>query len=246
MQSTRVQFTPELRSRLAAAHNSVLYPVKNWDLPAFAGAGGIRSTAHDLLTFLGANLGLARAELVPALQLANTPQRPAMVSNVMVGLGWHLTSTSNGVIHWHNGQTGGYTSYLGWSPERKIGVVVLSNAAISVDDVGLHLLDPGHDIIPHTPRELPTPVPLAPEVLAQYAGRYQLTETLGALVRVDRARIFIQPTGQDEVELFARSDHQFYQREANIEIEFKKNASGVVDRLVYVEDGAAVEVKKVQ
>ncbi|GAA2690889.1 hypothetical protein GCM10010412_080770 [Nonomuraea recticatena] len=34
---------------------------------------------------------------------------------------------------WHNGRTGGFASYVGFDPERRIGVVVLSGTARSVD-----------------------------------------------------------------------------------------------------------------
>jgi CubicO group peptidase (beta-lactamase class C family) len=151
MQSTRVQFTPDMLSRLAAPHNYTLDPVRNWDLPTFAGGGGIRSTADDLLTFLAANMGLTQTGLLPAMQLANTSQRPTDHFDSTVGLGWHLTQTDNGVIHWHNGQTGGYHSYMAWVPEWGIGVVVLANAEINNDDLGLHLLDPSNQLTPHHP-----------------------------------------------------------------------------------------------
>ncbi len=43
---------------MAQGHNSALSEVPNWDIPAMAGAGALRSTVNDLLTFLEANLTL--------------------------------------------------------------------------------------------------------------------------------------------------------------------------------------------
>jgi serine-type D-Ala-D-Ala carboxypeptidase/endopeptidase len=45
-------------------------------------------------------------------------------------------------IVWHNGGTGGFRSFAGFSKKSGLGVVVLSNTAISVDDIGVHLLNP--------------------------------------------------------------------------------------------------------
>ena len=42
-----------------------------------------------------------------------------------IGMGW-IIDKKNGII-WHNGGTGHYNSYLGFSPETGTAVVVLSN-----------------------------------------------------------------------------------------------------------------------
>jgi len=42
----------------AVGHNDRMAPVPNWDLPALAGAGALRSTANDLLNFLESFSGL--------------------------------------------------------------------------------------------------------------------------------------------------------------------------------------------
>ena len=128
MDSTRIELTPEMLSRLATPHLSYSVVTSNFDIPTLAGCGAIRSTANDMLTFLAANMGMTETGLQPALQLANTPQR-LMDGLDYMGLGWVLPNSGKG-IHWHNGETGGYHSYLGWDPQRKIGVVVLANAAV--------------------------------------------------------------------------------------------------------------------
>lgn len=57
-----------------------------------------------------------------------------------IGLAW-LTGPRGNV--WHNGGTGGYRSFMGFSPLRRKAVVVLANAALdAVDAIGAHLLDP--------------------------------------------------------------------------------------------------------
>jgi serine-type D-Ala-D-Ala carboxypeptidase/endopeptidase len=58
--------------------------------------------------------------------------RPAM-PGVQIALGWH---TSAGGIVNHNGQTNGYCSFLTYDSQRKVGVVVLSNSYLPIDDIG--------------------------------------------------------------------------------------------------------------
>ena len=68
MNDTRVTLSPEMKARLAIGHGPNLNAVSNWDLPqAFAGAGALRSTANDMLTFLAANLGYTRTPLAAAM-----------------------------------------------------------------------------------------------------------------------------------------------------------------------------------
>ena len=53
-----------------------------------------------------------------------------------IGLGWHMGKTKDDNYIWHNGGTGGCSSYMAFSPDKKIAVVVLSNSAESTDVVG--------------------------------------------------------------------------------------------------------------
>jgi len=66
MNNMRITPTPNMKARLAVGHNEALQPVQNWDSgPAMVGAGGLRSTANDMLTFLSANLGYTKSPLAP-------------------------------------------------------------------------------------------------------------------------------------------------------------------------------------
>jgi CubicO group peptidase (beta-lactamase class C family) len=233
MDSTRLVLTSDMESRLAPPHLSYSELTNSFNAPVFAGAGMIRSTANDMLTFLAANMGLTETELQPALKLANSPQRLTEGADYM-GLGWVLENSGQGT-HWHNGETGGYHSYLAWDPQRKIGVVVLANANINIEDVGLKLI-----------RGLPlTPVLVDLQVLAAYAGRYQLPDGSVVTIRVDGTRIFIRGPNKPEYELYARSETQFYPLEFDAEFTFYRNASGEVDRLDMVQFGETLEAKKV-
>jgi CubicO group peptidase (beta-lactamase class C family) len=47
-----------------------------------------------------------------------------------IGLGWHIIkSAPDQAAFWHNGGTGGYSSSCVFDPERKVGVIILSNVS---------------------------------------------------------------------------------------------------------------------
>lgn len=142
MTSTRVVLRPEDRKRLAPGHSAGGQAVGNWDLAVLAGAGALRSSVDDMLTFLAANLQPPDTTLGRAIRAAHVP-RVAMNESSKVGLLWHVHTTRFGRTYtWHNGGTAGYRTYAGFDLDRRIGVVVLSNRSNSVDRIGMHLLDP--------------------------------------------------------------------------------------------------------
>ena len=142
MDSTTVTLSPALAARMAIGHNGGLAPVPNWDIPALAGAGALRSDANDLLTFLTAELALTPSPLSTALREQWRPRRPTPIPDTEISLAWHVRKTATGEVVWHNGGTGGFRTFMGFDPTSRFGVVVLTNAATASggDDIGFHLL----------------------------------------------------------------------------------------------------------
>jgi CubicO group peptidase (beta-lactamase class C family) len=142
MTNTRIVLRPEDRERLAPGHSASGQPAANWDLDALAGAGALRSNADDMLTFLAANIHPPDTRLGRAIRAAQAP-RATFNETMRVGLLWLTQTTRFGrSVVWHNGGTAGYRTYIGFDPERRLGVIVLSNRSNSVDRIGQHLLDP--------------------------------------------------------------------------------------------------------
>lgn len=140
MQETRITLNGKMKKDLAPGH-SFGRVVPNWDIPTLAGAGAIRSSVHDMLLYLGANMGLKESALYPAMELTHKV-RHDKAGNMRVGLAWHIAEGSDGDIVWHNGGTGGYRAFAGFCPDTGKGVVVLANSDQSVDNLGFVLLDP--------------------------------------------------------------------------------------------------------
>jgi serine-type D-Ala-D-Ala carboxypeptidase/endopeptidase len=136
MNDTLITLNKEQRVRLAPPYDEALSPAKNWITPTLAGAGGIRSTANDMLKFIAANLTKDDTQL--ARSIRESHKKRYQIPGGAIGLGWHIHGDT--ITRWHNGQTGGYHSWISVVPHFEAGVVVLANTATDkVTELGLVL-----------------------------------------------------------------------------------------------------------
>ncbi|WP_198026408.1 serine hydrolase [Bradyrhizobium sp. ARR65] len=220
--------TAEMRSRLASGHDDAGVPAKNWDFDALAGAGAIYATANDMLRYLKANMGIGDSSLTAAMRFAQQP-RSGMAAKMRIGLAW--MTTDKGVV-WHNGGTFGYRSFLGFTADRRRGVIVLSNTAVDQDDLGFAALD-------DEARLLPTwkATALPATSLEQYVGTYKLADKF--LLKVFRMNdgLYARATGQAAIPIFPASPDEFFAKVAGISMTFTRDASGAVAGLVLHQNG---------
>jgi CubicO group peptidase (beta-lactamase class C family) len=234
LNDTGISLSADQVARLAPGHTVKGQPTSNWDLSVLAGAGGLRSTTAELLTFLRANLAPPETPIGAALRSCHAPRRVAwwqqigigvphalglaaasllvqwavpvppgslwflsvLILPILLALGWKgfwsgvwtavtlwvgclmlwgpsfgkgpatvtliLTLVGSGYLTghlpligrvrlgwqeaalgpggkalWHNGGTGGYFSFVGFVPETRVGVTLLSNSANTVDQIGI-------------------------------------------------------------------------------------------------------------
>jgi CubicO group peptidase (beta-lactamase class C family) len=109
-----------------------------WNFKAFMAAGGIRSTASDMIRYAQAQLFTASSSLHNDIQLTHTVTFKS--TDATLGLAWHFIKPGKDQILFHNGGTGGYKSYMAVNLSKKFAVVILSNSTISVDGLGNELM----------------------------------------------------------------------------------------------------------
>ncbi|MDQ6885821.1 MAG: serine hydrolase [Gemmatimonadota bacterium] len=242
MKDTRITLTPSMTSRLAVGHDPAGAPVPNWDLPTLAGAGAIRSTVNDMMLFLAANMDSTRSPLSREMSLAHQSRRPTGNPALTIGLGWHiLRSPDGGQIIWHNGQTAGYHGFLGYVPERQVGVVMLANSAADIDDMALHLLDERLPLKP-APR-VHTEIALDSTLLQRFVGSYRFTPAFAIVVTRDGNRLFAQATGQPKFPIFAESPTEFFLRVVDAQLSFVVEG-GAVTGVVLHQAGQTLPAKR--
>jgi serine-type D-Ala-D-Ala carboxypeptidase/endopeptidase len=248
MTSTAVALPPELEARLAKGYSATLQPVPNWDLPTLAGAGALRSSTNDMLTFLGATLEYVKSPLAPAMAAMLDLRRPTGVDNLQIALGWHVLTMRGHEIVWHNGGTGGYRTFIGFDPAARTGVVVLSNAGTIAgpDDIGRHLLDPESPLLAQKAPVAHTEVAIDPKLYEMYAGRYQFAPAvILAITRTDD-HLFAQLTGQPAFEIFPESDTRFFLKVVDAQLTFERSADGKAAAVVLHQNGRDQRATRVE
>jgi D-alanyl-D-alanine-carboxypeptidase/D-alanyl-D-alanine-endopeptidase len=246
MTNTSVQLSTDERARLAVGHDAQLSSVANWDLPALAGAGALRSTTNDLLTFLTANLGTLKSTLAPAMAAMLTSRRPTGTPGLEVALGWHVFTRDGNDLVWHNGGTGGYRSFIGYDSRSGVGVVVLSNAetAAGIDDIGLHVLDARFPLLRAPTTHTQTTVD--PKLFDRYVGRYAVAPTFIFTVTREGDHLFVQATGQPRFELFAESEKDYFLKAVDAQVTFESDAGDKATGLVLHQNGQSIPAKRTE
>ncbi|HEV7488656.1 MAG TPA: serine hydrolase [Thermoanaerobaculia bacterium] len=244
MKHTAITLSKTMKDRLAAGHDASLQPAANWDLGVLAGAGALRSTADDLLTFVGANIGLTKSPLAPAMAAMLATRRPTGIPGLDVALAWHISTQDGHEIVWHNGGTGGYRSWIGFDPKSRTGVVVLSNASIGVDDIGAHLLYPMIPLVQAAKQR--QEVKVDPAILDRYVGRYALAPTFIITVTREGDHLYAQATAQPRFEIFAKNDHDFFYKVVDAQITFVVEGTGRATSMVLHQNGGNAPGKRIE
>jgi D-alanyl-D-alanine-carboxypeptidase/D-alanyl-D-alanine-endopeptidase len=256
MGSTTITLTPDMKRRLAPGHNVVdLRTVDGWDFGApFEAAGAIRSTANDLLKFLAANMGLRKTALEPAMQAMLSVRRPTGIPDLQIALAWHIWTANGKEVIWHNGATGGYRAFIGFDPNRQVGVVALSNTRSNegADDIGRHLLD--EQVPLWVPPKEPDVVQLDPKDADGYPGTYQLAPGASIAVAREGDHWYAQKSGfsstagsmgYGKVEIFPQSQKEFFVKGVDVHLTFETDGPGRAGELLVAEGTTETHAKRV-
>lgn len=130
---------------LVQGHTRFGRPTPPWNLADLAGAGGLRSTAPDLLDYLALH---SRSD-IPLAESARETRRPrTKLGRASLGLAWLILPAGTRLLRWrlehdivlHEGGTGGFRAFAATVPATGDTVVVLANQARPVGRLGLNLL----------------------------------------------------------------------------------------------------------
>ncbi|HEY3841075.1 MAG TPA: serine hydrolase [Bryobacteraceae bacterium] len=236
MPDTVITLSSSQKRSMATGHNAMLAPVATWDLPTLAGAGALRSSANDMLTFLEAFLGYQESTLAPAMKAMLEVRRPVGKATFEIGLAWGIL----GEIAWHDGGTGGFRSFIGYDPKARAGVVALSNAFTpgGVDDIAMHLLNPKAALANLDLPEPHTAILADPALLDRYAGRYRLPNSILEIARTGD-RLFAQatavgskPIAGPAFEMFVEGESIFFVKVTGSRISFEIGPDGRATSLI--------------
>ncbi|GJL94465.1 MAG: penicillin-binding protein [Hyphococcus sp.] len=246
MVDTHLVTPTAMDDRFAEPHNSIRKPSSRWDFDILAGAGAIRSTLNDMQKFAASFAGFgADVDITTSIKSTYEQQYAIPGGDKSFYLGWiSPTQTASGEnIFWHDGGTGGSRSFFGFinNADRKQAVVILSNTAFSVNDIGLHLLDEERPLRElESLREIELPV----GALAPFPGVYQLGEDETMTISEENGQLYAQVSNDKRYPVYPYKVNAFFYTVADAQIIFDIDDTGSVVSLILVVEGHKRVAKK--
>jgi D-alanyl-D-alanine-carboxypeptidase/D-alanyl-D-alanine-endopeptidase len=220
------------------------------------GAGGIRSTANDMLKFAAAALD-PDSPIAAAMTTALANPVDSGNPRAMQALGWQVVNPEPGREVWsHGGGTGGFRTQLAIEPSSGRAAIVLVNSAVepSAGDIAYHLVV-GSPVAP-TPPVPPAPPPpvqrtaidLTEQQLDRVVGSYDFGNGVVFRVWRDGAALKAQREGGvtgPEMQIFPEAPLSFFWRAVDAQIGFTTDDAGNVTGATFAQGGPTLTGRKI-
>jgi CubicO group peptidase (beta-lactamase class C family) len=122
----------------ATGHDFSGKPTPFWKDDALAACGCFISSTNDMMKFLKTNIISGYSNISNEIQKTHSSQEKK------TGLAWHYQGWISklagfGSFIWHNGMTGGCSSYMTFSKKHQSGFILLSNKQVILDEYYYYL-----------------------------------------------------------------------------------------------------------
>lgn len=229
------------------------------DLAASAGAGGIYTTADDLLRWL---LNTRDATLGGREAITEIATTAVLESGDSTGYGLGLAVSKLGgrTIYAHTGGDVAHRAYLSYFPEFDGGVIVMSNRASFDLGLGARIarlffaseLEEDDEAVAAENESAEAESAEAegimpPSRMEAIAGRWVIDVqglSLDAEITAEEGRLYFQATGQPRAEARATSDSTVAIAAAQAEFTFRFDADGTTDAAVLRQGGGEMPMRR--
>lgn len=241
MKSSYINLKPkEVKAAQGHMPNNKTTPAWTFKTNA-AGVGGVRATLDDMVSYVQAQLGKTESSISPALKLSQ--QQVKTDTNTKIAMNWMLAPLDTHLVHMHEGGTGGFSAFTVFDLEKKRGVVILSDTALTsvggLSSLGNHLLDSRLPL--GKARKVKQP---DAELLKAIVGEYDFVPGMKMTLTSKNGRLYTQATGQAVYEMGYDSAGDFYPLEFDATIRTQKKADGSY-ALLFLQSGGAFPLKKI-
>ena len=222
------KLTPKIKKPSPIVDSSVMYA-----------AGSIYSTIGDLYKW---DRALYTDNILhdSSLQKAFTPFK----NNY--GYGWLIDSAYGKKAVLHEGGTLGFASFIGHIPEDSTCIILLDNKQ---SNGLLKIAEDINAILNKQPYDFPKPrteIEVDTATLRSYTGTYQLTPEIMLAIQLEDGQLTVHATADGKAELFAEKDNYFFLKMTDTQIEFIKNATGKITKLIFYDHGQKLEALKIK
>ncbi len=205
-------------------------------------AGSIQSTVSDFFKWHQAvhTYKLVKKE---SLDKAFTKYKLTDGKETGYGYGWGFGNIQGSPTIGHAGGINGFLTESIYLPKEDVFVAIFSNCGCNPPfEIGSKIATLAiRKTIP-----IHTEIQVEASVLESYIGQYELNPKFIITVTKEQNRLFTQATGQEKLEAFAESATKFFLKVVDAQIEFLKDESGKVTKLILHQGGQKTEVKKIK
>lgn len=210
---------------------------------ATAAAGALWGSAEDFATLASVFLRESDWPLKHDIDL-NEDVVAESGSGFSVTRVWHVAWANDQPIFWHNGGTGGYSSFFGYRPDTKSAIAILVSGRDGPTAFGLDWLGRTKNDMQDNESTVDTSI----------LGQYELTPSIGAGVFERNGTVFAQLTGQQAIPM-SRLDEDWYAldvvdaslrfiREDDAVVAFDLAQNSMLQRAKKVADVATAEARE--
>ncbi|WP_161981500.1 serine hydrolase [Aurantiacibacter suaedae] len=251
MDDTAIALNADMQAHFAVPHDEYLRAAKPWNMSVLVGAGGLRSTASDMLTFAEAAMDPA-SPIGEAMALTLSERTDQITTDYQTALGWFILPAPGGEVLNHSGGTGGFRSHLAVQPAARRAVVSLTNAAAepSAPDLAFHALL-GTPVVPEAdipPAPEPAPereeMSLSREQLAPLVGTYRMANNARLIITREGDQLFAQLTSQPAFPIFAEGPRAFFLKVVDARLVFTGEGETITGVTLY-QNGAEVPFERI-
>ena len=145
MNNTAKSLTENQAKKMLSGHSAKGKPAGNWTYDIMAPSGALHSDMEDMMKLLSINISPGNSELKNVFDYTHNPRirfTDKKYGTTETGLGWLIRPLNKGDKKYvsQEGITGGFSSFVGFVETSRTGVVILSNCAVPVSEIGIKIL----------------------------------------------------------------------------------------------------------
>ena len=211
--------------------------VNDYSTPKTSAADDLLITVKDLAIF---GIAVMDSSIINS-KLYEEMIRPQMSihKNAHQGLGWKIVRglPENNYILNHDGGDMGVATTLILLPKSKSGIIVLTNGdngRIICNSIVKKTISFGNQVIQklYWGGEIPEIITIDPNILKKYSGSYQTNQGTQLNFLVKENALKLEGEGIPGVEIYPKSDHEFFPSDFEVFFNFQENGDEVTFQLL--------------
>ena len=142
LKNTSLSLSEEQQKSLGIGHYFSGRTIKELTYKTLYSSEGLYSSLNDMIDFVKANLIIDNSNNI--FIQTHTPLYDTQMRWVKMAYGWFVISKgkkNSPTVITHSGRTGGYSNYVAFEKEKQLGIVVMSNSAHRIDEIGIEIFE---------------------------------------------------------------------------------------------------------